>query len=167
MFYNIYTSNATAPATQNSRLKITNTSSARADGNDTLLVINRVGGSLLTTASTISSIFGLLYDDAENTFSFTFAAGVCQFRSTISDGFPRTVPRVSTVIPAGRSGWIKLRALHEQVGLLGAVFNVNSSAATGPGFSGARNLHKLTLNNLGVGTTAAPSLTIPVFAPTC
>ena len=68
---------------------------ARVDGNDTLLVINRVGGDLLSTGATIQAIFGLLYDDAENTFSYNFTSGACQFRSSISDAFPRTVPRVS------------------------------------------------------------------------
>jgi hypothetical protein len=62
---------------------------SRADGNDTLIILNRLGGSLAVGSSTLGSIFGILYDDAENPLSFTFTAGVCQFRSSLSNNFPR------------------------------------------------------------------------------
>ncbi len=140
----------------------------RTSGNSTLLIINRIGGNLATTASTIGSIFGLLYDDAENAYSFTFASGACQFRGALSNSFPRTAPRFETVIPAGRSGWMKLWGDNPAVGLLGATINSNSNSGnTANAFNGAHNLHKLTLNNTGAGTTAAPSITIPVFPPSC
>ncbi|MFN0086474.1 MAG: hypothetical protein ACKVX9_13890, partial [Blastocatellia bacterium] len=35
---------------------------SRADGNDTLVIINRVAGNLATGAATLSSLFGLMYD---------------------------------------------------------------------------------------------------------
>ena len=137
---------------------------ARVDGNDTLLVINRVGGDLLSTGATIQAIFGLLYDDAENTFSYNFTSGACQFRSSISDAFPRTVPRVSSIIPAGRTGWTKFWSING-FGLLGLQINYNANAATNnplhPGdFSGGRNLHKLTFAPLS-------TYRVPIFAPTC
>ena len=137
---------------------------ARLDGNDTLFIINRVGGDLLSTANTIGGIFGLLYDDAENVFSYSFTSGACQFRSSISDAFPRTVPRVASVIPAGRTGWTKFWSING-FGLLGAQLNYNANAATNnplhPGdFSGGRNFHKLTF-------TAAASYRVPIFAPAC
>ena len=47
----------------------------RASGNDTLLVINRIGGNLLVGASPIGSIFGLLYNEAEQSHSFSFNTG--------------------------------------------------------------------------------------------
>ena len=126
-----------------------------ADGNDSLLIVNRVGGNLLTSASTIGNIFGLFYDDAENTFSYTFSGGNCQFRSSISDAFPRTVPRISSIIPAGRTGWTKFWSTAD-IALLGA--QIDLSTHGGPG--GGVNLHKLTLS-------AGATLIVPVFAPAC
>ncbi|MCG3159817.1 MAG: hypothetical protein JMDDDDMK_00837 [Acidobacteria bacterium] len=133
---------------------------SRADGNDTLVVLNRFGGNLAIGASTISSLFGLLYDDAENVFSFTLSSGACQLVGSISNTFPRTVPRVETVIPAGRSGWAKVW-LASGAGLLGAQINKNENAgAAANAFNGGHNLHKLTLS-------PSNSYTIPIFPPSC
>ncbi|MGH9801729.1 MAG: hypothetical protein ACRD82_15315, partial [Blastocatellia bacterium] len=77
---------------------------SRADGNDTLVVINRVGGNLGIGAATLGALFGLLYDDAENVLSFS-VSGSCQLRNSLSNNFPRTTPRFETFIPAGRTGW--------------------------------------------------------------
>ena len=131
---------------------------ARADGNDTLVVLNRLGGSLITGASTLSSLFGLMYDDSESVFSFSVAGG-CQLRGSLSNTFPRTTPRFETVIPAGRSGWMKIWG-GEGVGILGSIINANPNAAASAGaFTGGRNLHKLTLTNA--------AYLIPVFPPSC
>ena len=132
---------------------------SRTDGNDTLLIINRIGGNLGIGASKIGSLFGILYDDAENSKSFTFS-GDCQFRSSLSNNFPRTTPRFESVIPRGRSGWMKFYS-QSDIGLLGAVINYNPSATAGIGaFNGGVNLHKLTLS-------ASSSYLIPVFQPSC
>jgi len=134
---------------------------SRADGNDTLLIINRFGGNLLTGASVIGPVFGIFYDDAENPLSFTFPAFVCQFRSIISNGFPRLTPRFERFIPAGRSGWFKFWAANN-FGLLGAIVNNNDGqgedSQTGA-FSGGHNLHHLTLTN--------EAYLIPIFPPNC
>jgi len=55
---------------------------SRLDGNDTKLIVNRVGGNLITGAATLGTLFAVVYDDAENTFSTTFS-GAChlEFRS--------------------------------------------------------------------------------------
>jgi hypothetical protein len=133
---------------------------SRADGNDTLLILNRVGGNLAVSASTLGALFGILYDDAETGFSFTFSTSTCQFRSSLSSSFPRTTPRVETVIPAGRSGWMKLYS-QSDIGILGAALNLNTSAGTAANaFSGGHNLHKLTL-------TSSAVITIPIFPPSC
>ncbi len=133
---------------------------SRADGNDTLIVLNRLGGSLAAGASTLGSLFGILYDDAENPLSFTFTAGVCQFRSSLSSNFPRTAPRFEQFIPAGRSGWAKFYSLSD-IGLLGAQLNFNANAGTAANaFNQGHNLHKLTL-------TSSAVLTIPIFPPNC
>ncbi len=133
---------------------------SRADGNDTLIVLNRFGGSLAAGASTLGALFGILYDDAENPLSFTFTAGVCQFRSSLSSSFPRTAPRFEQFIPAGRSGWAKFYS-QSDIGLLGAQLNFNANAGTAANaFNQGHNLHKLTL-------TTTATLTIPIFPPNC
>jgi hypothetical protein len=133
---------------------------SRADGNDTLVILNRVGGNLAVGGSTLGPLFGILYDDAETAYSFTFSSSTCQFRASISSAFPRTTPRVETVIPAGRSGWIKF-ASQSDVALLGSVINLNpSSDQVADAFSGGHNLHHLTLS-------ASAQLLIPVFPPNC
>jgi CSLREA domain-containing protein len=133
---------------------------SRADGNDTLIVLNRLGGSLVTGAATLGSLFGILYDDAENPLSFTFTAGTCQFRSSLSSNFPRLAPRFEQFIPAGRSGWAKFYSTAD-IALLGAQINSNANAETAANaFNQGHNLHKLTL-------TQSVQLTIPIFPPNC
>ncbi|MDQ3010674.1 MAG: IPT/TIG domain-containing protein [Acidobacteriota bacterium] len=133
---------------------------SRSDGNDTLLVVNRIGGNLATGASTIGSLSGVLYGDVENGFSFTTTVGACQLRALLMNSFPRTTPRFEQVILAGRSGWMKFWGASD-VGLLGATINLNkNSAANASAFNQGHNLHKLTLTNVAV-------LTIPIFPPNC
>ncbi|MGE0128799.1 MAG: Ig-like domain repeat protein [Blastocatellales bacterium] len=133
---------------------------SRADGNDTMLILNRIGGHLATGAATLSSIFGIFYDDAERGVSFSFNPGVCQLRSSITNSFPRIAPRFETLVPPGRSGWLKLYSTNDQ-GILGAVINFNqNSEGTAGAFSQGHNLHKLTL-------TPSASYTIPIFPPSC
>ncbi|MGE0101036.1 MAG: DUF11 domain-containing protein [Blastocatellales bacterium] len=126
-----------------------------ADGNSTLLILDRIGGDLSISGSLIGSVFGLLYDDIERPFSFSFNQSSCQFRSVLSSSFPRSLPRFPEVVPAGRTGWMKLWMQNDGA-LIGATINSNSLAL---GYRGGHNLHKLTLANT--------SLTIPVFAPSC
>jgi uncharacterized repeat protein (TIGR01451 family) len=131
-----------------------------ADGNSTLLVINRLGGSLATGASTLGDVVGLLFDDTENAFSFNFSSSRRQLRQTLSAAFPRTTPRFPVVIPGGRSGWMRFWRATAGA-LLGALLNSNPQvSANAAAFNGGRNLHKLTL-------TSAASVTIPVFPPPC
>lgn len=134
---------------------------SQTEGNSTLLVLNRVGGDLTTSADRIGSIFGLLYDDLENSYSFTQGGLGCQLKQTFNNStFPRTTPRINQVIPAGHSGWMKLWGVSD-IGLLGAMINYNPSSNVSAGaFNQGHNLHKLTLTNTAV-------LTIPVFPPHC
>lgn len=132
---------------------------SRADGNDTLLVVNRVGGNLLASTSSIGTLFGIAYNDIEDAYSFNVTGG-CQLRGSLSNTFPRTAPRIDQIIPAGRSGWMKFYS-QSDIGILGAVINTNANAGTAAGaFSGGHNLHKLSL-------ATSASYTIPVFPPTC
>ena len=131
---------------------------SRVDGNDTLIILNRVGGTLANSGDSIGSIFGLLYDDAENVLSFTTNGG-CQKAFSISNTEPRTVPRFETFIPSGRSGWMGLWAAND-FAILGASINFNANAAAqANAYNGASNLHKLTLTKAGWA--------IPVFPAGC
>jgi len=131
-----------------------------ADGNNTLLVVNRIGGNLAGGGTgTIGTLFGLLFDDVETGVSWSLSGG-CQLRGVLSNNFPRTTPRLSTLIPQGRTGWMKFWAASD-VPILGAAINFTESAKTSPSaFNGGHNLHKLTL-------TATGTLTIPIFPPHC
>ncbi len=133
---------------------------SRVDGNDTLLVLNRIGGNLATGASTLTDVFGIFYDDGENGVSFTFNPRTCQFRSSITSSFPRITPRFESFVPSGRSGWLKLYSTSDQA-ILGAAINFNGNAGSSSGaFNQGHNLHKLTLSSSAV-------YTIPVFPPSC
>ena len=132
---------------------ISNLQSLR-EGNRALLILNRVGGDLTESTAPLGSVNGLLYDDQEKGFSFTFLASQCQFTGIFSDNFPRTAPRFSSVIPAGHSGWMRLWTTGD-VGLMGAVINASTNAG---GYNQGHNLHILTV-------TTKASLTIPVIAP--
>lgn len=131
------------------------------DGNSTLLVIDRIGGNLGTGVSTIGQIFGVLFDDTEHPYSFERSTTRRQFRAVLSNAdFPRTAPRLTTVIPAGRTGWMKFWR-DDDGGLVGAVINFNSnSAASSAAFNHGHSLHALTL-------TTASSFIVPVFPPGC
>ncbi len=132
---------------------------SRADGNDTLLILNRIGGNLATGASTLGTVFGILYDDSESGLSFS-VTGSCQLRNSLSNTFPRTTPRFENFIPAGRSGWLKVFS-QSDIGISGAAINFNANAATTAGaFNQGHNLHILT-------NTSTANYTIPVFPPGC
>ncbi len=146
--------------------------SSRADNYDVLLVVNRIGGNLGTGAGSIGNLFGLLYDDGENGFSWSASISTCQLRTLITNNFPRTTPRVEAVIPAGRTGWLKFYATSpvdqtpvggasDSRALLGALLTRNpNSGAQANAFNGGHNLHKLLFNPITV-------VRIPVFAPSC
>jgi len=129
-----------------------------ADGNSTMLVINRIGGSLVTGVDNIGTIVGLAFDDVENGLSFQLPFAGCQFKFVLSDSLPRTTPRLSVLIPTGRTGWMKFWAATD-VGILGAQITANTSGTVGA-FNGGHNLHKLTL-------TSAATLELPIFTARC
>ncbi len=137
-----------------------NNLSSPADGNATLLVLDRLSGNLATGLNTLGSLTGVLYSDTEAPYSFEFSTTRRQFRAIINNTFPRTAPRVPSVIPAGRSGWLKL-ARGTDGAFIGAAINFNPNSAThSSAFNQGHNLHHLTL-------TTEASLIVPVFPPTC
>lgn len=132
---------------------------SRVDGNDTMVILNRPSGNMAVGADGIGSVAGLLYNDAENAFSFTFRTVQCQYKFSFSNTVPRTVPRFTTVVPNGRSGWAKMFT-YTGAPLLGAVINYNPAAAASPtAFNQGHNLHKLTLTS--------STMEVPVFPANC
>lgn len=139
---------------------------SRSDGNDTLLVLNRIGGNLTAGGATLGALSGVLFDDQEMGSTFSLAAGACQFRVVLSNSTPRTNPRIDALIPAGRTGWMKIwptlvdgEAAPAAISGVAINFNLNVRASV-KAFNQGHNLHKLTL-------TAAARLTVPVMPPNC
>ena len=135
---------------------------SRADGNDTMLIINRIGGNLGLGTSPLGTLFGIVYNDSEISSSFNLTGG-CQLRGTLSSNFPRTIPRLEQFIPAGNSGWMKfwIAGNDGNKGISGAVINFNpNTAVSATAYNQGRNLHKLTLDSTN-------SFVIPVFPPPC
>ena len=130
---------------------------SRLDGNDTLIILNRFDGDLNVGVEPIGSLVGLLFDEAEQPFSFTFTAESCQFRSSLSNTFPRILQRLDTVVSSGRTGWMRFSAT-KNIGLFGAMINANAGAGANA-FNQGHNLHKLSFTNA--------SLTIPIIVTAC
>lgn len=134
---------------------------SRLDGNDTLLILARLGGNLAGGESgNIGGLLGLTYDDAEKGYSFTMSGGKCLYRGSLTDSNPRMVPRFTSIVRAGRVGWMKIWPT-ANVPILGMMINLNQSAnSTVTAFNGGHDLHMLSTTTTGV-------ITIPVFIPTC
>ena len=142
--------------------------SGRATQSTQYLIVNRIGGDLSLSAAPVGTLFGLLFDDAEQAFSFNFTTPYCQLAGELANNFPRTVPRLESVIPAGRTGWMRLTDYGTTGGILGSVFDCSPvTGSVANAFNGAHNLHKLSFNLNGAGTANAPHLEIPLFPPAC
>lgn len=143
------------------RVEVMNSIASTQDGNNTLFILNRIGGNLNGQAATLGTMFGILYDDAENALSFSFT-GSTQFVGTIDNAFPRTTPRVNTFIPAGRSGWMKVYNSLSDDAILGASLNFNSSAnSDSKKYNNGQNFTHRAL------TEGSTTLTVPVFPVNC
>lgn len=119
-----------------------------------LLVVNRMGGNLGVSAASLGSAFGIVFDELETPYSFTFQGG-CQTRQAIANSFPRTTPRIGNVIPVGSTGWMKLWAT-DDFAITGAILYPNVEQGT---IGQGRNLHHLTYTNA--------RMVVPIFPPTC
>lgn len=135
---------------------------SRADNNSTLWFLVRLDGNLATGAFTQAAVNGLLYDDTEASYSIGNYNILCQLSGTILPGALGGGVRFDTVVPSGRTGWLKLNLSGTTPkGLLGAQINFNpNTRSNSNAYSQGHLLHKLTLTN----NTA---LTIPVSLPTC
>jgi CSLREA domain-containing protein len=128
---------------------------APADGNETLLVVSRLGGDLSGSGGgALGEFAGLLFDGEARAYAFNFTAAECQLRRVVSDAFPRTQPRWTSAVGRDTSGWLLFASRSNA-----AVVGVSINKATGAGaFGQGHNLHYL-----DVTTTA--TLTVPVLAP--
>jgi uncharacterized repeat protein (TIGR01451 family) len=126
-----------------------------ASGERTMIVLASIGGNLADKMTPIGTLFGLIFNDTEQGFSFSTTEG-CQMMRTLTSTYPRSTPRFPTIIPAGRSGWMKIWPTESNQAFVGLIVTDGQGRL---GYGGARPLHKLTL-----GTT---SVVMPVIAPSC
>ncbi len=131
---------------------------SQVDGNQTQLVINRIGGDLLSGASQIGTLSGVLYDDLEVPVKFSLLSDFCQFRGTLGQNLRLESGNLDQAVPTKRTGWLRFWAEQDE-GLLGVVLNFNPDAGAQVVNRG-QNLHKLTY-------TSMASFVIPIIPPRC
>jgi hypothetical protein len=135
---------------------------SRADQNETTVILNRLEGDLSGSLSPkLGRLFALVYDDNETPYSSSIPATDCQYRFVIGvndQTVLRTAPRLSSIIKAGQSGWIRIYSSDGKTPLLGSMINFNPNTNSRRDvFNGGHNLHKLAF------TTVTISVTVPVF----
>jgi hypothetical protein len=132
---------------------------SRVNNNDTMMVINRLGGDMALGASELGPVFGLLYNDVENSHSYTLSSPRTQLRYQMTNLMPRTTPRFTTVIPDGRSGWSKFYAV-PTAAITGVMLTYHPGSLGAPNaFTGGHNLHHL--------TRTSTTISIPVYPISC
>ncbi|MBS1811226.1 MAG: hypothetical protein JST84_23890 [Acidobacteria bacterium] len=129
------------------------------DGNDTRLLLARIGGSLVNNAGTLGAISGRIYNSSRTAQDFSFSAGTPQLASSFSASFPRLGTRLDMFIPAGQGGWLRLWT-DANIGIVGALINLPTNLRTTRSFEGGYNLQHGALSS-------AVSLDIPISTPTC
>ncbi len=130
------------------------------DGNATLLILNRLGGSLSSGAASLGTIEGIVSNQNAEQYPFSFLSGSAQFTQTFSNTFPSLSQPLNNVLASGMAGWVRLASAQDG-GMFGAALSFNpNTAANSRAFAGGRTLRKLAL-------ATSASLTIPVFPPVC
>lgn len=109
---------------------------------------------LLRPDKALGRVSGLLFDDAENAWNFEVIADRSHLIARFSNSFPDLSVKLSSIVPAGRSGWMRLKCI-DGGALTGVMLN------SPPGISGeGRNLHVLSLS-------PDTRWTVPVLPPVC
>lgn len=134
---------------------------AIADGNKTMVIVNQLGGSLPGNQrpDDLTGLTGVVYDAMTNAYPWQEGnINSCQFRKIIADGFPNTMPTMSTVIPLQSFGWMKFWATTRNKALTGAVLYLNKGDESGYGFPfiGGHNLHHMSLTTAELTIWAYP-----------
>ncbi len=144
--------------------------SSLRDNNETMLIVNRIGGDLGNRLGNVGSLTGLLFNDVEKGFSFSMRTSGCQVRQILTDAFPRTAPPFSKVIPTGKTGWMWIRPVDtddnsplggtsDRRAILGSMISYNRNARNSDrSFNQGHNLHKLS-------KTPFAKLRVPVYVP--
>lgn len=83
--------------------------SSAADGHDTVVVLNRLGGSLASRPDPLGFPDGDLFSDVGDDFPWSLPfTGARQLRRHLSATFPPTTPAFTTVVPTLQTGWLTL-----------------------------------------------------------
>lgn len=130
------------------------------DNNQTMLILNRIDGSLVSGMGPLGVIAGELFDESAVLYSFTAGSNSCQLRNVTSQFFPNTSPPFPSVIVSGKTGWMKFYTVNDY-GFLGSLISINQYASNILwGFQGGHNLRTLKFSN-------SNTLTIPIIPPSC
>ncbi len=121
-----------------------------ADGNDSILVVNRIGGNLAKQGAPIEAVSGLVSNSGGSKVSFQSKVESCQLQSPLA----KLLPDSKAAIPSGQTGEIELSDAAGEGGFVGAVLNANNRSQS---FSGARNFDSKAVS-------ASVRLEIPVGA---
>lgn len=138
---------------------------AIGDGNQTMVIINQIGGSLLNGSKpdNLTSLTGTVYDVTTKAYFWQLGnINSCQLKKVIANDFPQTGPNMSTAIKPGMYGWMKFWPHQANKGVTGMVLYLNTGvvpSASDSRFNGGRNLHHL------MQTT--DELTIPLIQIQC
>jgi predicted extracellular nuclease len=124
------------------------------DANQSLLVVNRLGGDLTRSISPLGILEGWLYDDVETSWRFTSDQQTPQIVFLLgSQTLPRLSPPYERILSRGRSGWMRLFPRQAGIALSGLLLQRNDRPE---GMTQGRHLHVLT-------TTEEARLTVPLL----
>lgn len=124
-----------------------------ADGDRTLIAINRIGGSLVSGATPIGGVGQIFNNTTQQNRSFSFS-GLGQAILITTINTPRVVGGFGTFIPSGATARFEFGG----AGISGAFIHLNSVK------KGKQSNYG---DNVNVVTVALATLEIPVIAPTC
>ena len=125
-----------------------------ADGDRTLIAINRIGGSLVSGVNPVGGIGNVSNNTTQQSRSFSVFSGTGQYFLITATNSPRVPGTLGTLIPAGDTAKFEFGG----GGISGAFIHSNSvKKGKQLNFGG----------NVNVVTVAAATLEIPVIAPTC
>ena len=122
------------------------------DGNNTLMVLNALGGDFRAPngAASVGSLFGILYDTDLAGYGFSAGTSGAQFLAPLGASFPVITPPFNSIISNGERGKMTLfPSSSESPPVFGAALN------RGPALNGGYLLRPL--------TTRSTSLVVPYF----
>jgi uncharacterized repeat protein (TIGR01451 family) len=108
-----------------------NSLTSAADGNDTIVVVNRIGGNLAGKIDGIGALSGVV-SDSRGKFAFKTRVDSCQMQSSLGD----LLPNLNAAVPAGKTAALEIASDGGDIGLFGVVLTANARNAS---LAGARN----------------------------